>query len=80
MEKRAYLVCYDYETGGLWAAVLARSEDEIHRYYPELIIVPERPTWMSEQHYQGLLDRECHDIDGQPWGVLDAVLADRERT
>jgi hypothetical protein len=43
MEKRSYLVCYDYGTGGLWAVVLARSAEEIDRDYPELIIVPKRP-------------------------------------
>ena len=79
MDKRPYLVCYDYGTGGLWAIVRARSEEEIHRDYPELLIAPERPKWMTEERYQDLLDRECHDIDGQPWGVLNAVLADRER-
>jgi hypothetical protein len=68
MEKQPYLVCYDYGTGGLWAVVMARSEEEIHREYPELVTVPQRPKWLTAHDYRDLLDRECHDIDGRPWG------------
>lgn len=78
-EKRLFLVAYDYGTGGLWGAMLAWSEEEIAREYPELTIVHERPRWMSDDDYTRICDQELHDIDGAPWGILDAVLADRER-
>ena len=75
--KREFLVCYDYGMGGLWGLFLARRADEITDLYPELVIVSERPNWMTEADLQGLRDRELHDIDGAPWGILNAVLADR---
>jgi hypothetical protein len=77
--KRLYLVAYDYGAGGLWGAMMARSEDEIHKLYPELSIVANRPGWMSDGRYQQICDQEMHDIDGAPWGILNAVLADRRR-
>ncbi|MBO0806843.1 MAG: hypothetical protein J2P32_00875 [Actinobacteria bacterium] len=77
--KQLFLVAYDYGSGGLWGVILARSEDEIRREYPELTIVHERPRWMSEDEYARICDEEMHDIDGAPWGILNVVLADRER-
>ena len=79
VEKQVFLVCYDYGMGGLWGTFLARSEQEIHDLYPELLVVRERPKWMTDEDFEGLLDRELHDIDGAPWGILNAVLADRDR-
>jgi hypothetical protein len=34
---------------------------------------------MTDHDYQGLLDRELHDISGEPWGILKAVVADRNQ-
>jgi hypothetical protein len=73
--KKRYLVVYDYGTGGLWGVIEARSETEILSEYPELKIVS-RPAWMSEERFRTL---EVHDIDGAPWGILNAVLDDRYR-
>ena len=78
-DKKLFLVAYDYGTGGLWGAMLARSEDEIHAKYPELGITRERPQWMSDERYEQICQEELHDIDGAPWGILNAVLADRHR-
>lgn len=78
-QKRLFLVAYDYGAGGLWGAMLARSEEEIRSKYPELTIVHQRPRWMSDTDYERICDQELHDIDGPPWGILNAVLADRER-
>jgi hypothetical protein len=77
--KRLYLVAYDYGMGGLWGVMLARSAEEITAVYPELTIVRDRPRWMSDDHYASICDHERHDIDGAPWGMLNAVLADRRR-
>ncbi len=78
-DKRLFLVAYDYGMGGLWGAMLARSEDEILAAYPELAIVHQRPKWMNGDQYMRICDQELHDIDGAPWGILDVVLADRRR-
>lgn len=77
-EKSSYLIAYDYGAGGLWGVMLARSEDEIAAAYPELTIVHDRPTWMSDERYSELAESP-YDIDGAPWGLLNALLADRDR-
>jgi hypothetical protein len=74
--KSDFLVAYDYGMGGLWGVMRARSADEITTTYPELQIASARPKWMSEGRYDDLADHP-YDIDGAPWGLLDALLADR---
>jgi hypothetical protein len=37
--KASYLVCYDYQHGGVWAFVLAESRSEFTEKYPELELV-----------------------------------------
>ena len=78
-EKSLFLVAYDYGMGGLWGAMLARSEAEIKAKYPELGIANERPPWMTDARYEQICNEEQHDIDGAPWGILNAILADREK-
>jgi hypothetical protein len=78
-EKKIFLVAYDYGMGGLWGAMLARSEEEIRAAYPELGIATERPQWMTDERYAQICNEELHDIDGAPWGILNALLADREK-
>lgn len=77
-EKRLFLVAYDYGMGGLWGSMLARSEAEIKAKYPELGIANERPPWMTDERYEQICNEEQHDIDGAPWGILNAILTDRE--
>jgi hypothetical protein len=77
--KHLFLVCYDYGGGGLWGTMMARSESEIRAVYPELVIVNERPKWMTEERYKQLCEEQLHDIDGAPWGILNALLADRRK-
>jgi hypothetical protein len=77
--KQRYLVAYDYGAGGLWGVLLARSEGEITRKYPELTIVHTRPPWMSDREYARMCEDE-YDIDGAPRGLLNVLVADRERS
>ena len=77
--KREFLVAYDYGMGGLWGIVNAQNAEEIKALYPELVIVESPPAWMTAARLQRLRDEECHDIDGAPWGILNALLADRAR-
>lgn len=74
-EKRRYLIAYDYGMGGLWGFLDARSEEEIAAVYPELVVVHEPPSWMTQARRAGLRE---HDIDGVPTGILGVVLDERE--
>jgi len=78
-DKSEFLVCYDYGMGGLWGIFLARTADEITGKYPELVIVEEWPKWMTEADYADLRDRQIHEVDEVPWGILNALLADRDK-
>ena len=75
--KRPFLICYDYGGGGLWGIMFARSKEEILKEYPELLVVNDRPKWMDDDLFERIKEVETHDIDGAPWGLLNAVLADR---
>jgi hypothetical protein len=76
--KRPFLVAYDYGMGGLWGVMYARSAEEIHTAYPELVIIDTPPVWMDTEELQHLQDSP-YDIDGAPWGILNAVLDDRSK-
>jgi hypothetical protein len=53
--------------------------EEIHATYPELVIASERPKWMTDERFEEICDLELHDINGAPWGILNALIADRDR-
>ena len=77
--KRSFLIAYDQgKIGTLWGVMEACSADEIHALYPELTIVAEPPGWMGEEERQRMA-ATSYDIDGAPWGLLNALLADRNR-
>lgn len=79
MEKRQFLICYDYGAGGLWGVMDARSETEIASVYPELAVAHEQPGWMTDERFAELAADQHHDIDGTPWGILNALLEERAR-
>lgn len=66
--KQNYLVVYDYETGGVWAIVHARSKEEIIEKFPKLTIVETQPAWMTPERYQKIHDTLFQDIDDEPFG------------
>lgn len=76
--KRAFLIAYDYGSGGLWGVMLAASEQQITERYPELTVVPERPVWMTKERYADLAATP-YDVEDMPWGLLNAVLEDRQQ-
>jgi hypothetical protein len=80
VEKQPFLVAYDYGMGGLWGLMHARSEDEIREKYPELVVVTERPGWMTDLDYARMQQSERLDIDEAPKGMLKAVVTDRSRS
>lgn len=76
-EKKTFLVCYDYGMGGLWGLLSAQSESDIRRIFPELSIFQERPRWMKDEQYVRIVEKQRHDIDETPKGMLKAVIEDR---
>ena len=78
-DKRRFLVCYDYGAGGLWASILARSEQEITDLYPELDVLVEYPEWLTPERAESLASAEELDIDGAPVGLLNVVLETRAK-
>lgn len=67
--KRRHLITYDYGQGALWAFLLAESPEEIRTRHPELTIVEEPPTWMTQEE---LAEIETIDID-RPEGTWLAL-------
>lgn len=62
-EKSDHLVVHDYQTGGVWGIVHARSRQEIEARYLNIEVVPERPAWILDDQYQRLLRSSRWDID-----------------
>jgi hypothetical protein len=77
--KNPYLVAYDYGQGAVWAFVVARSEQEIEREFPELTVVREPPVWMDEAQRRRIAARMTFDIDERVVGWLAKVLEERNR-
>jgi hypothetical protein len=79
VEKKEFLVVYDYGSGSLWGVIRANSGEEIIANYPELRVTSERPSWLTDVILEEIRRAETHDIDDEPSGLLEAVLADRSR-
>jgi hypothetical protein len=70
MIKTPFLVSYDYGTGGVWAVVCARSEGEIMKKFPKVVVVNGLPAWMSLDRYNKLVEDTSYDIDLPPQGWM----------
>ncbi len=70
-----FLVAYDYGGGGLWAVIMVPS---IVAIASKLTVLEEQPTWMTSDRYEELLGQPLR-LDDPPSGVLQAVIADRQR-
>jgi hypothetical protein len=77
--KKEFLIVYDYRSGGLWGFMRARSAEEILAKYPELSVERQRPSWLTDDLIAEIKRAETHDIDEDPSGLLNAVLAERNR-
>jgi hypothetical protein len=60
--KRRYLAVHDYGMGGIWGYVLAANPLEITERYPELQVVEDEPSWITDDLREGL-ERRVEDID-----------------
>jgi hypothetical protein len=74
--KRLLLVAYDYGQGAVWAYVLAESRDAIAQGFPELQVVDEPPSWMTDDHRRRL-EARMEDIDQPGSGLLGDILKNR---
>lgn len=75
IEKRPFLVVYDYGMGGVWLLIDARSVEEIESKYPKLKAYEDKPDWMSNSEksetIQDIENIKYHwDIDENPTGWL----------
>jgi hypothetical protein len=77
--KQPFLTVYDYAGGGVWAVVRSPDKTSIQRKYPILDVFDERPPWMSEEHYAGIVERNLYDIDDEPASVLQFMLEEIQR-
>jgi hypothetical protein len=75
-DKKPFLIAFDYMKAGYWGVMSARSESEIRAKWPELMIVRDRPHWMSQDDYANYLDH-AYDIDGAPHGILNIIVDSR---
>jgi hypothetical protein len=77
MNKKAFLVAYDYGMGAVWMYFLARETTEIVAKYPELQVVEPVPKWMSSAELQEIAQKMTFDIDLPPTGWLLSLIAER---
>jgi hypothetical protein len=65
MEKKPYLFCYDYGTGGLWYYFRALEPNDVRRKYPMLKYVEDEPAWLTPKEKERKL-AESFDVDAPP--------------
>jgi hypothetical protein len=83
-QKRKYLALYDYQTGGVWVFIYARSEAEVLAKYPEMRIMDERansrnlyPPSISDEERAKIERSMTYDIDDPPSGFLRSLVDNR---
>jgi len=75
MDKKDYLVSYDFGKAGVWVIVRARSAAEIKAKYPEFEVVKEAPGFLDRAAAANL----TFDIDEEPTGLLAEVVRERNK-
>jgi hypothetical protein len=73
----AYLVCYDYGQGGVWAMIRAESPDSINASYPELTVFESPPDWMSGDELDRIRATTTLDVTDERHPFLAALLKAR---
>ena len=84
-EKKKFLALYDYQTGGVWVFIYARSEEEILKAYPELQIMDEQrnahnlyPPGANVIEKLQYDKKSTYDIDEEPRDFLLALIEGRK--
>jgi hypothetical protein len=67
--KTTFLAAHDYGMGGIWILIDAESPEQVERLYPQLKVVPQRPTWLDERYMDIMRQRLHFDVD-EPSGWL----------
>jgi hypothetical protein len=75
--KTEYLACHDYGTGGVWLYLMADSAAQIRERFPELRVVTDRPSWLTNGEDRLLRERMTIDIDDTEDAFLAALLQQR---
>lgn len=70
MDRKEFLVLYDYGQGGLWALVRADSPEQVRRRYPQLCVFDERPAMVSDEMFAAIVSSGVTDVEGPPTGWL----------
>lgn len=85
MKEKSYLAFYDYGEGGIWFLLVAESLVQAQQAYPELLVLEERPDWMSETmeiEYRRSIEKMGWrwKVDEPPTGLLaDCVDEARQK-
>jgi hypothetical protein len=68
---RPFVVCHDYETGGLWWWITANSAEQIMAMFRDVVVFEQPPPWWT-----GDLDRMAPrtSIDDHPDQALALLL------
>jgi hypothetical protein len=79
MMKRPFLVAYEYGQGAVWAILHAESGDRIKQEFPELTVVRDRPSWMTDAKLAKIRNSNTYDIDkDRVVGLLAEILDARK--
>jgi hypothetical protein len=62
--RQKFLVLYDYGQGGLWAHLIADSEEQIRTRHPELVVMENPPVWMSAEEERQLVTIDIDEVKG----------------
>ena len=65
LQKKPYLFCYDYGTGGSWYYFRANEPNDVRRKYPFLTYVESDPPWLTPKEKERMLG-QCFDVDAPP--------------
>jgi hypothetical protein len=76
--KNRYLVAYDYGQGAVWAYITAESPSQITDRFPDLSVVEDPPSWMTEEVRRTIEDRMNFDLEN-PSGWLAGFNERRRR-
>jgi hypothetical protein len=77
--RRPFLTVYDYGQGGVWLVLLADSQDQITDRYPELQILKDAPSSMSEGELEEIRARRTLDIDDETDPFLASLREGRDK-
>lgn len=77
MNRKEFLVLYDYGQGGLWVLVHADSADQIRQRFSEVQVFDERPAMVSDDMLEAIRAAGVIDVERPATGWLAELEADR---